>query len=95
MIEAQTESLRNQLAQLQTENMNLCRDLDELDKYGRPLIRLSGIPETSSEDTQAKILEATSKAKFKLSLDDIVISHRVGNAKRQRAAWTSPNYRET
>lgn len=41
--------------------MNLRRDLDELEQYERRLlIRLCGIPESSSRDTKAKILEATS-----------------------------------
>lgn len=86
MIKEKTEQVRNQIEQLQRENMNLRRDLDELEQYGRrPLIRLSGIPESSLEDTKAKILEATSKAKIKLSPDEIVNSHRVGHPKRQRA----------
>lgn len=86
MIEEKTEPLRNEIEQLQRDNMNLRRDLDELEQYGRrPLIRLSGIPESSSEDTKAKILDATSKAKIKLSPDEIVNSHRVGHPKRQRA----------
>lgn len=85
MIE-KTEPLRNQIEQLQIENMNLRTYLNELEQYGRrPLIRLSGIPESSSEDIKAKILETTSKAKIKLSPNEIVNTHRVGNPKRQRA----------
>lgn len=63
MIEEKTEPLQNEIEQVQIENMNLRKDLDELEQYGRrPLIRLSSIPESSS-DTKAKILETTSKSK--------------------------------
>lgn len=63
MIEEKTEPLQNLIEQLQIKNMNPRKDLYELEQYGRHLlIRLSGIPGSSSEDTKAQILKETSKS---------------------------------
>lgn len=64
MIEEKTEPLQNLIEQLQIKNMNPRKDLYELEQYGRRLlIRLSAIPESSSEDTKAKILKKKKTSK--------------------------------
>ena len=79
MISEKVEPLQAKVDELQTENKQLRAHLDELEQYGRrPIVRISGIPESPTEDTQTKILEVTAKAGIDLSADDIVVSHRVG-----------------
>lgn len=79
MIAEKVKPLCIQVDKLRDENKQLKMQLDELEQYGkRPLIRISGIPESSAEDTKAKIIDVTTKAGIELSPDDIINSHRVG-----------------
>lgn len=79
MISQKVEPLCAQVDELRAENKELRMQLDELEQYGRrPLVRFSGIPETTGEDTGAKILEVTTCAGIDLTAEDIITSHRVG-----------------
>lgn len=79
MIAEKVKPLCIQVDKLRDENKQLKMQLDELEQYGRrPLIRISGIPESSAEDTKDKIIDVTTKAGIELSPDDIINSHRVG-----------------
>lgn len=55
MIAEKIKPLCIQVDKLRDENKQLNMQLDELGQYGRrPLIRISGISESSAEDTKAK-----------------------------------------
>lgn len=77
--------LKIEVASLREENSTLKLKLDDLEQYGRrPLVRFSGIPETTgdtNEDTTTLILNACTDAGITISVNDIERSHRVG--KRQ------------
>lgn len=50
-------------SKLEEENGKLSLQIDELEQYGRrPLVRVSGIPETNGEDTTRMISDASNKA---------------------------------
>lgn len=56
---------------------------NELEQYcRRPLVCVSGIPETSNEFTAGKIIDVVSAADIRLQRNDISNSHRVGKPKR-------------
>lgn len=64
---------------LEEENGKLFLQIDDLEQYcGRPLVRVSGIPETNGEDTTRMILDASNKAEVPLQPDDVIVFHRVG-----------------
>lgn len=64
---------------LEEENRSLFFKLDDLEQYGRrPMVRVSGIPETPNENTTEKIVTTLAKADIPLQSEDIIISHRVG-----------------
>lgn len=73
------EPLKTKISKLEEENGKLFLQIDELEQYGRrPLVRVSGIPETNGEDTTRMILDASNKAGVPLQPDDVIVSHRVG-----------------
>ena len=85
IIEEKITPLQTEINLLKSENIDLKRQLDELEQYGRrPLIRFSGVPETDGENTKAKILDVTTVAGITLKPEDIIIAHRVGNPRKQR-----------
>ena len=63
---------------LKEENRSLFFKLDDLEQYGRrPIVRVSGIPETPNENTTEKIVTTLAKTDIPLQSEDIIISHRV------------------
>jgi hypothetical protein len=80
------EPLKAKITKLETVNNDLHLQLDDLEQYGRrPLVRISGIPETPEENTTDLILDVTTKAGISLTHDDIIVSHRVGLPSNQRS----------
>ena len=56
MISEKVEPLQAKVDELQSENKQLRAHLDELEQYGRrPIVRISGISETPTEDTDQNI----------------------------------------
>jgi hypothetical protein len=87
MVAIEMQPLKDELNALKRENFELRHQIDDLEQYGRrPLIRVSGIPETPGENTTEKILQATVKAGIDLSVNDIKTSHRVGKQNPQNPA---------
>jgi hypothetical protein len=87
MVAIKMQPLKDELNALKRENFELRHQIDDLKQYGRrPLIRVSGIPETPGENTNEKILQATVKAGIDLSVNDIKTSHRVGKQIPQKPA---------
>jgi hypothetical protein len=90
MVAIEMQPLKDELNALKHENFKLRYQIDDLEQYGRrPLIRVSGIPETPGENTTVttvKILQATVKAGIDLSVNDIKTSHRVGKQNPQKPA---------
>lgn len=63
MIAEKVKPLCIQVDKLRDEHKQLKMQLYELEQYGRrPLIWISGIPESSAEDTKAKSIDVTTKA---------------------------------
>lgn len=78
IVDEKIAPLHATIDQLRTDNKDLRSQLDELEQYGRrPLIRFSGIRETTVEDTSAVILQMTKTVEIALDPQDIVNSHRV------------------
>ena len=87
IVAVETGPLKEEIKTLKRENMELRLQVDDLEQYGRrPLIRISGIPESPSENTTDKILQVTMKAGMNLSENDIKVSHRVGKQSSSRSA---------
>jgi hypothetical protein len=87
MVAVETGPLKEEIKTLKRENMELRLQVDDLEQYGRrPLIRISGIPESPAENTTDKILQVTMKAGINLSENDIKVSHRVGKQSSSRSA---------
>ena len=85
MIDEKLAPVHQEMEQLRADNNDLRRQLDELEQYGRrPLIRFSGIPESTGENTNSKLLDVTKSAGIRIVPDDIIHSHRVGDPKRER-----------
>ena len=88
------QPLQARITKLEDINTDLHLQLDELEQYGRrPLVRISGIPESPAENTTDLILDITSKAGIPLQRDDIINSHRVGtpnNNKKTKAGRGGP-----
>lgn len=85
ILDEKTAPLHAATDQFRSDNKDLRRQLDELEQYGRrPLIRLSGIRETTGQDTSALILQVTKTAGIALDQQDIVTSHRVGKPANRR-----------
>lgn len=75
MISEKVEPLCTQVDDLRTENRQFRMQLEQYRR--RPLVGFSCIPETATEDTQAKIPVVTTKAGIDLPVDDTINSHRV------------------
>ena len=70
---------------LEEENRSLFFKLDDLEQYGRrPMVRVSGIPESPNENTTEKIVTTLAKADIPLQSEDIIISHSVGKWSNSR-----------
>ena len=70
---------------LEEENRSLFFKLDDLEQYGRrPMVRVSGIPESPNENTTEKIVTTLAKADIPLQSEDIIILHRVGKWSNSR-----------
>ena len=72
-------SLKNQVATLTTTCNKLLLSQDEAEQYSRRnCLRISGIPETDEESTDAIMLAIASECNTTIDLSDIDRSHRLG-----------------
>lgn len=71
--------LKQENTALKNENQELKLSIDELEQYGRRnAVRISGIPETPQEDTDAIVRDVASKMGVTINEEDISRSHRSG-----------------
>ena len=77
------QGLTNQVETLKQENAQLRDEIDALEQYGRrELMRFSGLPETSGEDTTDIVTKVVKSIDGEFQEGDILRSHRVGNPVR-------------
>ncbi|KAJ8311252.1 hypothetical protein KUTeg_011209 [Tegillarca granosa] len=78
-LKVKIQALSAENAELRTENNTLTERLDDLEQYSRRnAIRISGVPESSPEDTDALVKQIASNMGIELKDDDIDRSHRTG-----------------
>ncbi|OWF36741.1 hypothetical protein KP79_PYT25993 [Mizuhopecten yessoensis] len=86
LIQKEMAPLRVELDAIKLENQDLRLKLDDLEQYSRrPLVRISGIPESQHENSTALVLDVIDKAGISVSAEDIERTHRVGNPVKTRS----------
>lgn len=76
--------LKDQISTLQKENLELRREIDELEMYSRRnCVRVAGVSEDRT-DTDDVILDIASKLDIPIKREEITVSHRVGPKNNDR-----------
>ena len=84
-LEKKNNKLLKEVGRLNNKVTKLEDDLDSVEQYNRRnTLRIGGVPEEPSENTDAKVVKIASAADCTIQLNEIDRSHRVGKAKKDR-----------